>query len=92
MIDREKAIEILSQYQNYCFGDSTYGGSISVPEIIELLKDQEPKAIWYHDNLFTGLPVAHCPNCMRYARQFDACVEEETHYCPWCGQAVKWND
>lgn len=56
-----------------------------------MLKEQEPKAIEYHDNPFTGLPVAHCPNCMRYARQFHSSVEEETHYCPWCGQAVKWN-
>lgn len=56
-----------------------------------LLKEQEPKAIEYHDNPFTGLPVAHCPNCKRYARQFHASVEEETHYCPWCGQEVTWN-
>ena len=61
-------------------------------DAIALLKEQEPKAIEYHDNPYTGLPVAHCPNCKRYARQFHSSVEEETHYCPWCGQAVNWND
>lgn len=64
---------------------------IALGEAVRLLKEQEPKAIEYHDNPFTGLPVAHCPNCKRYARQFHASVEEETHYCPWCGQEVKWN-
>ena len=59
--------------------------------INDALKEQGPKAIEYHDNPFTGLPVAHCPNCMRYAKQFHSSVEEETHYCPWCGQEVKWN-
>ena len=60
-------------------------------DALDLLKEKEPKAIEYHDNPFTGLPVAHCPNCERYAQQFYASVEEETHYCPWCGQEVKWD-
>lgn len=59
-------------------------------DALAVLKKHEQKAIEYHDNPFTGLPVAHCPNCMRYARQFDSSVEEETHFCPWCGQEVKW--
>ena len=59
--------------------------------VIDMLKEQEPKAIEYHDNPFTGLPVAHCPNCKKYAIQFYTAVEEEAHYCLWCGQAVKWN-
>jgi hypothetical protein len=58
----------------------------------ELLKEKEPKAIEYFDNPYTGLPVAVCPNCLRYARQFLASVEEETHFCPWCGQEIKWNN
>ena len=37
---REKAIKILSQYKNSCFGDAHHGGVISVSEIIELLSAQ----------------------------------------------------
>ena len=58
---------------------------------IALLKEQEPKPIAYTDNPYTGLPVARCPKCGKFARQFHAVTDEETHFCPWCGQAVKWN-
>lgn len=56
----------------------------------DLLKEQESKPIAYTDNPYTGLPVAHCPKCGKFARQFHASTDEETHFCPWCGQAVKW--
>ena len=61
-------------------------------DALELLKEQEPKAIVYEGtNWMTGLPVAICPGCGKVARQFYvAHPEEETHFCPWCGQAVKW--
>ena len=39
MIDRDKAIEILSQYKNHYFGDKTFGGKISIGEVVELLKN-----------------------------------------------------
>lgn len=62
-------------------------------DAISLLKEQEAKPIAYTDNPYTGLPVAKCPNCGKFARQFDmAHSGEETHFCPWCGQEVKWND
>ena len=59
---------------------------------LELLKEQEPKPIAYTDNPYTGLPVARCPKCGKFARQFHAFTDEETHYCPWCGQEMKWDD
>lgn len=60
-------------------------------DALELLKEQEPKAISYKENWMTGLPVAICPRCGRFARQFHMEHSgEETHFCPWCGQAVKW--
>lgn len=59
--------------------------------IITLLKEQEPKLIDYTDNPYTGLPVAHCPKCGKFARQFHTeHPGEETKFCPWCGQEVKW--
>ena len=62
-------------------------------DALKLLKEQEAKPIAYTDNPYTGLPVARCPNCGKFARQFDMAIpDEETHFCPWCGQAVKWDD
>ena len=59
-------------------------------DALSLLKEQEPKPIEYIDNFRTGLPIARCPKCGKSARQFHSTTMEETHYCPWCGQAVKW--
>lgn len=62
-------------------------------ERIAELEAQEAKAITYKENWMTGLPVANCPKCGRFAQQFYmAHSEEETHFCPWCGQAVKWDE
>lgn len=61
-------------------------------QVLEMVKRQEPKPIAYTDNPYTGLPVARCPKCGKFARQFHAVTDEETHFCPWCGQAVKWNE
>ena len=70
-----------------------YNGIMSyIDEGAELLKEQEPEPILYRDNRFTGLPVATCPKCGRFAQQFHSeCHGEETKFCPWCGQAVKWD-
>ena len=60
---------------------------------LQTLKEQEPKAIEYHDNPFTVLPVTHCPKCgvsldrYLHGRQH----EGQINYCPKCGQAVKWD-
>ena len=60
--------------------------------ILALLKKQEAKPIVYTDNPCTGLPVARCPKCGKsldrylYGRR----QEGEINFCPYCGQAVKW--
>lgn len=49
MIDRKKAIEILSRFQDSGFADPMHGDHITVSDIIELLKaeqEQTPKYIY----------------------------------------------
>ena len=59
----------------------------------ELLTEREPKPIKFKENWMTGLPIAICPKCGRFAQQFHmAHPSQETHFCPWCGQEVKWNE
>lgn len=59
----------------------------------DLLKRHEEKPIAHKENRMTGLPVAICPECSRFERQFHMeCPGDETRFCPWCGQAVKWDD
>ena len=62
-------------------------------DAIAMLKEQEAKPIAYTDNPYTKLPVAHCPKCGKFARQFHTeHPGEETKYCPWCGQLLKWEE
>ena len=60
-------------------------------DCLDLLEKHKPMSILYEENPFTCLPVSHCPKCGKFARQFHTGEEDETHYCPWCGQAVKWD-
>ena len=62
-----------------------------VGDALSMLKEQKALPIAYQDNPYTGLPVAHCPKCGKFARQYHAVYEEETKFCPYCGQEVKWN-
>ena len=98
MIDRKKVIKRLEEISDYFF--SVYHHSKSREEInkakyrcdavedaIVLLKDQEPKqAIGIADSI-EGMEVGYCPSCDR------AIVNkkiDETKFCKFCGQAVKW--
>ena len=62
--------------------------------VLTLLKEQEPKMVIESENMYTGLPITHCPKCGKsldrylYGRR----QEGEINFCPYCGQAVKWND
>ena len=94
MADREKVIETLES----CVAKPLHRKGdkfvISfdvrfVNAIIELLKEQkatEPKQVDLYDDEEWWGPVCVCPNCkekwMSYAKG--------THFCPNCGQAVKW--
>lgn len=98
--DREKVIKGLLCCAHtdgincvYCPYDNTDEDCTALMsmDVLNLLKKQEAKPIVYKENRMTGLPVAICPNCGRFARQFHTeHPGEETNFCPWCGQAVKW--
>lgn len=89
MIDKEKAIRILEgNYKNSVLRHN--GELLTVNELIELLKAQDPKRVSIVNNGFTGLPVTHCPKCHRPIDMFYGAHGAETEFCPWCGQAVKW--
>lgn len=59
-----------------------------------LIKKQEAKSVTESTNMYTGLPITHCPKCgialdrYLYGRQH----EGQINYCPMCGQAVKFDD
>ena len=61
-------------------------------DVLTLLKEQEVKEVIESTNMYTGLPITHCPKCgvsidrYLYGRQH----EGQINHCPFCGQAVKW--
>lgn len=63
-----------------------------IDDAIALLKEQEAKTVMESTNMYTGLPITHCPKCgisldrYLYGRQY----EGQINYCPMCGQAIKW--
>ena len=67
---------------------------LALKNAIAMLKEQEAKEAMVEEstNLYTGLPVAHCPKCgvsldrFLYGRRY----EGQINYCPFCGQAIKW--
>ena len=105
MTDREKVIKGLEEISDYFFDiyrNDTDGykcekaqeySNVAIDAIALLKKEQEAKPIIYTDNPYTKLPVAHCPKCGKFARQFHTeHPGEETKYCPWCGQLLKWEE
>lgn len=78
----ENAIKILEPYKKSVFGDASekYGGSISVEEIIELLKEQEavmPRV---------STVEQRCGNCNKVIEM------DGWKACPWCGKPIAWNE
>lgn len=99
MPDMEKVIKAVEEAFDLVYSDFIGTDDFNETEweqnktdALSLLKEQEAKSIVYKENWMTGLPVATCPKCGRFAQQFHmAHPGEETHFCPWCGQEVKWN-
>ncbi len=57
-------------------------------DVLELLKEQEPKQVIGIADSIEGMEVGYCPSCDR------AIVNkkiDETKFCKFCGQAVKWD-
>ena len=71
----ERALRVLPSYVNSAFGDKQ--DKITVFEIIELLKAQEPVA----PSVCNG--TSYCGNCGDQLNKLD-------NYCHECGRAVKW--
>lgn len=100
-MDREKVIKGLHCcshtdgvnciYCPYNISDTDCTASMSM-DVLELLKEQEAKKVVESTNMYTGLPITHCP---KYTVSLDRYLygrmhEGQINYCPMCGQAVKW--
>lgn len=86
MPDREKIIKDLE----FCVNGHFKVELSLATKILALLKEQEPKPVYYETNSMTGLPIAHCPSCKEVIKQYAYGDIRKTYYCQYCGQAVKW--
>ena len=98
LMDKEKLILVLESLANrnieagcanrFLFNDETK----AINETVDLLKEQEATMVIESENMYTGLPITHCPKCgvtldrFLYGRQH----EGQINYCPMCGQAIEW--
>ena len=89
----EDACNRCPYHGNFSYDDHGCLGEVN-NDAIFLLKELEPKEVMVAEstNMYTGLPITHCPKCgvsldrYLYGRQY----EGEINYCPFCGQAIKW--
>lgn len=57
----------------------------------DLLKMHEPRHVFRETVYESNESVDVCPRCGRYAKQYYMeNPEDETRFCPWCGQEVTW--
>lgn len=98
MIDRDRLIKAWNIFRDsnpYQICDGREFRAIKEPEYcmgqmiedtIALLKEQEPKTVLYRDD------GEYCPWCSTIATRTMGVqrLHLGTHYCPYCGQGVKW--
>lgn len=89
MADREKYIEVLSKAAKTVkeFNeDAPIKISLKcIEDILELLKEQEAKPQRYEEHDIFHFPLCPKENC-------NAVIKKEWHYCPYCKQAIQWDD
>jgi hypothetical protein len=93
MADREKVIESLEKaktiIENWIPMFEQYNTPFGIDCAIILLKEQEAKKVIGIADSIEGMEVGYCPSCDR------AIVNkkiDETKFCKFCGQAVKWDE
>lgn len=96
MIDREKVIKALENYEPYAKAVKglTVEGWIVIGAL-ELLKEQEPiKPTLSVDTWI----CSKCGHTLESQELIDdkenpqVLIHEQYQYCPYCGKAVKWDD
>ena len=74
-------------------GDFVYITVGDAKRIIQMINEREPKTVNDMQQLRKNGLSGWCPNCKRALDQISfAIFREETHFCPSCGQAVKWDE
>lgn len=85
----EKAKDIIEQWIPMF---EQYNTPSAIDDALELLKKQEPTNVIETSKDRIGVPEKSCPKCnipippYVYGQRYLG----EIRYCPWCGQAVKW--
>lgn len=85
-MDNYKAIEML-EYAQTAYDPCSYGAvKIAIDKALEALQKQIPKKP--HD--LDSVPRNRCPSCYDAVRVYSHGMKLK--YCPWCGQALNWDE
>jgi len=74
--------------ENACNSPRVMMETQDIKNAVCLLNKQEPKTVIDCADAFDGILVGRCPNC---DESIVNNIEKETHFCKFCGQAVKWS-
>lgn len=65
----------------------------NIDYVKELIERDKPKMVYYEADGYSNgdlvCDMAYCPNCNHY---FELGCDEQTKFCPSCGQRLKWED
>ena len=97
MNDRDEVIKGLTEVSEYMRAKADIAGVGKGKEVFDswyraaedalaLLKEREPKTVLHRND------GDYCPQCSTIASRTMGVQKLHlgTHYCPYCGQAVKW--
>ena len=86
MPDREKVIKGLQEIVDDKWMMNHADWYVIVcDDALELLKEQQAKPQRYEEHDIFHLPLCPAENC-------NAVIKKEWHYCPYCKQAIQWDD
>ena len=95
-MDREKVVKGLNDIGGFIAGrigiEQARNFLRTLDEAIAMLKEQEAMLIVrkWHKSELGDYSRLHCPKCDHEIEKPTFLERNETSYCPYCGQVVKW--
>ena len=88
MTEYEKAVTVIKIFMR--MADEGSPGYDAYSYALKAMEKQNPLPVRFETNSVTNLPISFCPKCDEHIQLYAYGNGVEQNYCPYCGQAVKW--